>query len=311
MQKKRIVFAGTPSFSAEILKALINAGYNIVAAYTQPDRPKGRGNKLTKSPVKELAELHNIPVFQPKSLRNEDAQSIFKGHSSDMMIVVAYGLILPKTVLEIPTFGCVNIHASLLPRWRGAAPIQRAIESGDKESGVCIMQMDEGLDTGAVWSRESVDITETTTSGSLFKSLESVGSTLLLKTLPEIFNGKIQAIPQEEAGVTYAEKIRKEEARIDWDRPVSEIDRKIRAFNPAPVTYTIFNELVLKVWEAEPVDECVSLPAGALVVKDKQLLVTTGDQKLLRLKTIQFPGKRAMAVEDLIHGYNFKGGHFQ
>ncbi len=300
-ENTRVIFAGTPEFSTGALQALLDAKYNVIAVYTQPDRPKGRGNKLTKSPVKELAEANNIPVYQPLSLRKEEAQAELQALNADVMVVVAYGLILPETVLNAPKFGCINIHGSLLPRWRGAAPIQRAIEAGDAETGIAIMQMDKGLDTGAVWSEGKITITETMNSGELFVALKQIGSDLLIKTLPTILEGKSQPIPQPEDGVTYAEKLTKEEARINWAEPAELLDRKIRAFNPAPCAHTTLNDQLFKVWVARLINETSTKKPGTLEVKDGLLFVNTGSN-LMEIVTMQVAGKKAMLASEFLKG---------
>ena len=300
-ENTRVIFAGTPEFSTGALQALLDAKYNVIAVYTQPDRPKGRGNKLTKSPVKELAEANNIPVYQPLSLRKEEAQAELQVLNADVMVVVAYGLILPEAVLNAPKKGCINIHGSLLPRWRGAAPIQRAIEAGDVETGIAIMQMDKGLDTGAVWSEGKITITETMNSGELFVALKQIGSDLLIETLPTILEGKSQPIPQPEEGVTYAEKLTKEEARINWAEPAELLDRKIRAFNPAPCAHTTLNEQLFKVWVARLTNEPSTKNPGTLEVKDGLLFVNTGSN-LMEIITMQVAGKKAMLASEFLKG---------
>lgn len=300
-ENTRVIFAGTPEFSTGALQALLDAKYNVIAVYTQPDRPKGRGNKLTKSPVKELAEANNIPVYQPLSLRKEDAQAELQALNADVMVVVAYGLILPEAVLNAPKKGCINIHGSLLPRWRGAAPIQRAIEAGDVETGIAIMQMDKGLDTGAVWSEGKITITETMNSGELFVALKQIGSDLLIETLPMILEGKSQPIPQPEEGITYAEKLTKEEARINWAEPAELLDRKIRAFNPAPCAHTTLNEQLFKVWVARLTNEPSTKSPGTLEVKDGLLFVNTGSN-LMEIITMQVAGKKAMLASEFLKG---------
>lgn len=300
-ENTRVIFAGTPEFSTGALQALLDAKYNVIAVYTQPDRPKGRGNKLTKSPVKELAEAHNIPVYQPLSLRKEEAQAELQALNADVMVVVAYGLILPEAVLNAPKFGCINIHGSLLPRWRGAAPVQRAIEAGDAETGIGIMQMDKGLDTGAVWSEGKIAITETMNSVELFAALKKIGSDLLIETLPTILEGKSQPTPQSEEGVTYAEKLTKEEARINWVEPAELLDRKIRAFNPAPCAHTTLNDQLFKVWVAKLTDQPSTKNPGTLEVKDGLLFVNTGSN-LIEIVTMQVAGKKAMLASEFLKG---------
>lgn len=300
-ENTRVIFAGTPDFSTGALQALLDAKYNVIAVYSQPDRPKGRGKKLAKSPVKELAEANNIPVYQPLSLRQSEAQEELKALNADVMVVVAYGLILPEVVLNAPKKGCINIHGSLLPRWRGAAPIQRAIEVGDAETGIAIMQMDKGLDTGAVWSEGRIAITDTMNSAELFVALKEIGSELLIKTLPTILEGNKQPIPQATEGVTYAEKLTKEEARLNWAESAEILDRKIRAFNPAPCAHTTFNGELFKVWTARLTQEASTQMPGTLEVKNGLLFVNTGTQ-LLEIVTMQVAGKKAMLAADFLKG---------
>ncbi|MEH6467663.1 MAG: methionyl-tRNA formyltransferase, partial [Porticoccus sp.] len=234
-----IVFAGTPEFAAHHLQALLDDDHHkIVAVYTQPDRPAGRGKKLTASPVKVLAQAHGLTVNQPVSLKEAEQQKILRDLNADIMVVVAYGLLLPKAILDTPHLGCINVHASLLPRWRGAAPIQRAIEAGDKETGVTIMQMDIGLDTGDMLLKAHCPITETDTGGSLHDKLASIGPPALLKTLLELEEGSAVAEKQDDELSNYAPKISKDEALVDWSQSAKIIARKVRAFNPFPVTYT-------------------------------------------------------------------------
>ena len=246
----RIVFMGTPVFSVAALEALVGAGHEIVCAYTQPPRPAGRGKKEQPSPVQARAEALGIPVRHPNSLKGAEAQAEFAALEADVTVVVAYGLILPQAILDAPRNGCLNIHASLLPRWRGAAPIHRAIMAGDAETGVCIMQMDAGLDTGPVLLRAETSITPGDTAGALHDRLAALGAGLLLDALKGIEQGTISPVPQAADGVTYAPKIEKQEARIDWTRPAREIERQIRAFNPFPGAVTRVRGTELKVWRA-------------------------------------------------------------
>lgn len=300
-ENTRVIFAGTPEFSTGALQALLDAKYNVVAVYTQPDRPKGRGKKLTQSPVKELAEANHIPVYQPLSLRQEEAQAELQALNADVMVVVAYGLILPEAVLNAPKRGCINIHGSLLPRWRGAAPVQRAIEAGDTETGIGIMQMDKGLDTGAVWSEGKISITDTMNSVELFAALKEIGSELLIETLPTILAGESQPMPQPEEGITYAEKLTKEEARIDWAESAEILDRKIRAFNPAPCAHTTLNDQLFKVWVARLTDQASTKAPGTLEVQDGLLFVNTGSN-LMEIVTMQVAGKKAMLASEFLKG---------
>ena len=230
----RVVFAGTPSFAAGHLTELLASRHEIVAVYTQPDRPAGRGKQLTASPVKAVAQEHAIPIFQPASLRSPEQVAALQALEPDVMVVVAYGLLLPKTILDVPAFGCINVHASLLPRWRGAAPIHRAIEAGDPETGVTIMRMDEGLDTGAMLKIATTGITNSHTTGTLTKELETLGAKTLISTLDSLPQYLENAVDQPNDGVTYAHKISKADAIIDWSQSSASIAQKIRALNPAP-----------------------------------------------------------------------------
>ncbi len=298
----RIVFAGTPDFAASALKAIVEAGLNVVAVYTQPDRPAGRGMKLTASAVKTAALAHGIPVLQPERLKGADEQAALAALKPDVMVVAAYGLILPQAVLDIPTHGCINIHASLLPRWRGAAPIHRAIEAGDTESGVCIMQMEAGLDTGPVLATERAEIASNDTTGSLHDRLAALGAGAIVETLKRLQAGSAPlSQPQPTEGVTYAHKITSEEARIDWQQPAEAIERKIRAFNPAPGAWTVWRGEKLKIWSAKRLtDENEMLSAGRAfgqlhVDVSGRTLVSCGSG-YLELVEIQRAGSKRMAA---------------
>lgn len=298
----RVVFAGTPDFAAAYLEALIDSEHKVVAVYTQPDRPAGRGKKLSMSPVKQLAGEHSLPVYQPQSLRDPAAQEELAALEPDVMVVVAYGLILPQAVLDTPRFGCLNVHGSLLPRWRGAAPIQRAIEAGDSETGITIMQMNAGLDTGDILALEACPIQAKDTSASLFHHLSQLGKKPLLKVLADLPAHQAQAQAQDEAGATYAHKISKEEARLDWQRPAIELERQIRAFNPFPMAWTELGELRIKVIAAELIDTESQATAGTITaVSDAGVDVQCG-RGCLRLSLLQLPGKRPMPVKDILLG---------
>lgn len=298
----RVVFAGTPDFSVATLEALIEAGYDVVAVYTQPDRPRGRGKRLQPSPVKAKALQHEIPVIQPLNFKSEESIQQFQELQADLMVVVAYGIILPKEILTIPTYGCLNIHASLLPRWRGAAPLHRAIEAGDRESGIAIMQMDEGLDTGPVWQMARYPITAETTTGMLHDALMNLGAKTLIETLPEVIAGKRRPTPQEEVGVTYAEKIARDEAKIDWSEPAELLQRKIHAFNPIPGAFTYLNGQLIKIFDVRLEDEMSNRVPGSLVTRDERLWVVAGDQRMLEIITLQAAGRRKMATAQFLQG---------
>ncbi|WP_368172866.1 methionyl-tRNA formyltransferase [Aeromonas sp. R2-1] len=301
MNKLKLIFAGTPDFAARHLAALLSSGHEVVAVYTQPDKPAGRGQKLTASPVKELALAHDLPVYQPASLRNEAAQTELAALGADLMVVVAYGLILPKAVLDTPRLGCINVHGSLLPRWRGAAPIQRSIWAGDAETGVTIMQMDVGLDTGAMIRKVTCPIASDETSASLYDKLAGLGPQALVDTLDAMAAGDTAAEPQDDALANYAEKLSKEEARIDWSMDAVAIERCIRAFNPWPISWFDVAGQTVKVWQAEVVARDHGQAAGTLLKADKQGIEVATGQGVLRLLTLQPPGKKAMSVSDLLN----------
>lgn len=304
MSRLKIVFMGTPQFSVETLEKLIEANYDVVAVYCQPPRPSGRGHKLTASPVQQKAQQLGIPVFTPKSLRNEEAQAIFKALNPDLAIVVAYGLILPNAILEIPKFGCLNIHGSLLPRWRGAAPIQRAIMAGDLETGITIMQMDEGLDTGPMLSKSVVAITPQTTALTLHDTLSTIGATLLVETLDPYLKGTLQPLPQPESGVTYADKLSKAESCLDWNESAQALDRRIRAFTPWPGLYFNHNGMPIKVSKAEVVSDTTDTPGKVL---DNQLTIACG-KGALRLLQLQRPGGKWLSPTEFLNGYDLPVG---
>ncbi|MBW5412575.1 MULTISPECIES: methionyl-tRNA formyltransferase [Pseudomonas] len=298
-QPLRIVFAGTPEFAARHLHALLRVGYSIAAVYTQPDRPAGRGQKLAMSPVKQLAESHNIPVYQPQTLRNADAQAELAALKPDLLIVVAYGLILPQAVLDIPRLGCINSHASLLPRWRGAAPIQRAIEAGDAETGVTVMRMEAGLDTGPMLSKVSTPITAEDTGGSLHDRLALLGAEAVVEAIPALAAGTLPDKLQDDALATYAHKLNKEEAKLDWSRPAVDLERLIRAFNPWPLCHSTLAGEGVKIYAATVVDGN-GQPGAILEASREGLRVACGEGALL-LTRIQFPGGKPLAFADLFN----------
>ena len=301
MNKLKLIFAGTPDFAARHLAALLSSDHEVVAVYTQPDKPAGRGQKLTASPVKELALAHDLPVYQPASLRNEEAQAELAALGADLMVVVAYGLILPKVVLDTPRLGCINVHGSLLPRWRGAAPIQRSIWAGDAETGVTIMQMDVGLDTGAMIRKMSCPIAADETSASLYDKLAELGPQALVDTIDAMAAGDTAAEAQDDALANYAEKLSKEEARIDWSMEAVAIERCIRAFNPWPISWFEVADQTVKVWQAEVITQDHGQRAGTLLKADKQGIDVATGKGVLRLLTLQPPGKKAMSVTDLLN----------
>ncbi|MBW3141683.1 methionyl-tRNA formyltransferase [Ferrimonas balearica] len=301
MTALKIVFAGTPDFAAQHLAALLDSHHQVVAVYTQPDRPAGRGKKLTASPVKQLALQHDLPVYQPQSLRKAEAQAELSAIDFDLMVVVAYGLILPKAVLEMPRLGCINVHGSLLPRWRGAAPIQRAIWAGDAETGVTIMQMDEGLDTGAMLHKAALPIEDTDTSASLYTKLAELGPKALLDALTPLADGTAVAEVQDDTLANYAEKLSKEEAAVDWSKSALALWRECRAFNPWPVSHFQVAEQTIKLWACDVLEQQHDAAPGTIIGADKQgIRVATGDG-VLNLTNLQLPGKKAMAVADILN----------
>jgi methionyl-tRNA formyltransferase len=297
----KIIFAGTPDFAATHLQALINDDrHSVVAVYTQPDRPAGRGKKLTASPVKLLAEQQGLPVCQPVSLKSKEQLSVLAEFGADIMVVVAYGLLLPQSVLDIPRLGCINVHGSILPRWRGAAPIQRAVEAGDPESGVTIMQMDAGLDTGAMLSISRCPIDPQETSGSLYNKLAKLGAAALLDDLLRLEKGVAVSVVQDHSQSTYASKIDKAEALIDWSAEALTIDRRIRAFNPFPAAYTLIDDQRLKVWAATVSSETAGGRAGQIISSNSDGLLVICGQGSLRLTEIQLAGKARMPVSEIL-----------
>lgn len=306
MKSLNIIFAGTPDFAVQHLQAILNSQHNVIAVYTQPDKPAGRGKKLQASPVKQLAEQNNIPVYQPKSLRKEEAQFELKALNADVMVVVAYGLILPKAVLDAPRLGCLNVHGSILPRWRGAAPIQRSIWAGDVQTGVTIMQMDEGLDTGDMLHKVYCDILPTETSTSLYNKLAELAPSALIDVLDNLENGKFIAEKQDDSQSNYAEKLSKEEAQLDWSFPAIQLERNIRAFNPWPIAYFSTEDKdgkaqTLKVYQAEVLPH-QDKPAGTILSADKNGVQIATVNGVLNLLQLQPAGKKPMSVQDLLNG---------
>ncbi|MEM9300923.1 MAG: methionyl-tRNA formyltransferase [Pseudomonadota bacterium] len=297
----RIIFAGTPDFAVAALDALLAADHEVLAVYTQPDRPAGRGRKLTPSPVKVRAEAACVPVREPATLRDPAEVDALAALDADLMIVVAYGLILPQAVLDVPRLGCWNIHASLLPRWRGAAPIQRAIEAGDAETGVCLMQMEAGLDTGPVLSRAVMPIDDGDTTATLHDRLSTLGAALLAAALKA--PDALHAEPQADAGVTYAHKIDKAEAQLDWSLPAVALWRRIRAFNPFPGARGAVHGIELKIWEAELAAGSTGTRPGLVIQAGPDGIVVTTGEGLLRLTVVQTPGKRRMSAGDFINAH--------
>ena len=300
-----IIFAGTPDIAANVLTKILGSKHNVLAVLTQKDRPKGRGQKLTQSLVKAEALAHDIPVLQPGSLKKVDIQDTLRQYQPDLLIVVAYGMILPANVLSIPKYGCLNVHYSLLPRWRGAAPIQRAIEKGDAKTGVSVMQMDEGLDTGDVLHTISCDINADDTSASLYAKLAILGPEALLATLDDLDNKSLSPSVQNNKDATYAHKLTKQEALIDWQNSAAVILRQINAFNPWPVAQTSLDAKVIRIWQASLAENHVKeVSPGEIISAIKgELIVATGDGAL-RLSKLQLPGKSVAKVSDLLNAYS-------
>lgn len=305
----RILFAGTPDFAAISLQALIDtqrdAGHELVAVYTQPDRKAGRGRKLRPSPVKQLALEHDIPVYQPQNLKDADPQQQLAALQPDLMIVVAYGLILPQNVLDTPGHGCINVHASLLPRWRGAAPIQRAILAGDSESGVCIMQMEAGLDTGPVLRELRTPINSDDTGSSLHDRLATLGANALIETVADIASGNATATPQDDSLSTYAAKLDKREAWLDWTQSAAQLERQVRAFNPWPVAQTAHTQdqaqRTLRIWEASAQAPTGDSSPGTVIALSADALTVACGEGALDIQRLQLPGGKPLAVRDWLN----------
>ncbi|NIL93907.1 MAG: methionyl-tRNA formyltransferase [Woeseiaceae bacterium] len=297
MTTPRIIFAGTPEFAAASLLALIDSGRVPCAVLTQPDRPAGRGKNLTASPVKQVALAHDVPILQPATLKDEGSVVALEALRPDIMIVAAYGLILPRSVLDIPRMGCLNVHASLLPRWRGAAPIQAAILAGDDESGVCLMAMEAGLDTGPVFVCRAMAIGERETAGELHDRLAAAGSELLVQHLDEIIAGKLAAKPQEDDLATYAPKVKPADAMLDWHEPAIDLVRRVRAFNPVPGAWFMIGDERIKCWAAQS-QAGVDAPAGTVIAAGPDGIDISCGEGVLKLETLQRPGKRPVTAAE-------------
>ncbi|EPE2652230.1 methionyl-tRNA formyltransferase [Vibrio fluvialis] len=300
-QSLRIVFAGTPDFAARHLAALLSSEHEVIAVYTQPDRPAGRGKKLTASPVKNLALEHNIPVYQPENFKSDEAKQELAALNADIMVVVAYGLLLPKAVLDTPKLGCINVHGSILPRWRGAAPIQRSIWAGDAETGVTIMQMDVGLDTGDMLKIATLPIEASDTSGSMYDKLAELGPQALVECLSDIAQGTAVAVKQDDALANYAQKLSKEEAKIDWTLTAQAIERCVRAFNPWPMSHFAIADNQIKVWQARFEAGSSNQAAGTILKADKTGIYVATGEEILVLESLQIPGKKALPVQDILN----------
>jgi len=298
----RVIFAGTPEFSVPTLQALIDSPHDIVAVLTQPDRPAGRGRQLQQSPVKALALQHELLVFQPSSLKDDVSQQMLRALEVDCLVVVAYGLLLPKTVLDIPVHGCINVHASLLPRWRGASPIQQAILAGDTETGVTTMHMDVGLDTGDMLIKKTCAIEPMDDAQHVHDKLSALGATALIETLTAIENKTLTPEKQDDALATHAPKISKEMGRLDWNKPAKELALQVRAFIPWPVCFTGINDEVVRVWQAQALDQETTTPGDVINYSADGIDIAT-TEGILRLLQVQLPGKRALHVKEV---YNAK-----
>ncbi|NQV86424.1 MAG: methionyl-tRNA formyltransferase [Woeseiaceae bacterium] len=300
MSKPRIIFAGTPEFALRSLCALVDAGHEIVAVYTQPDRPAGRGRHLSASPVKHFAEEQGLTVLQPESFRDSAVAVELQSLRPDVMIVAAYGLILPQRVLDIPLHGCLNVHASILPRWRGAAPIQAAILADDRTTGVSLMRMTAGLDCGAVFSSSAIEVGKDENAGALHDRLAVLGANLLVADLNKILGGDIVAIPQDDSQSSYAAKISKQDAELDWALPAGVLQRRIRAYNPAPGAYFMCDDgMRIKVWQAQVVENTDAAP-GTFVQYDGDGIVVACGRSGLRLESLQLPGKRRVPSHEFV-----------
>ena len=306
----KLVFAGTPDFAVAALDALHAAGHTIVGVYTQPDRPAGRGRKLAASPVAQRATALDLPLFKPEKLRGEAEQQQLRRLEPELMVVVAYGLILPQAVLDIPRHGCFNIHASLLPRWRGAAPIQRAIEAGDVETGVTIMRMDAGLDTGPMLLRESVAIDERTTAATLHDALATLGARLIVDAVARLERGELVSTPQPADGATYARKLDKDEARIDWSQPAAQIARRIHAFNPVPGAWSELDGERIRLFVADAQAPTPSDAPGTIVAADGNGIAVAAGDGLVRVQQLQWPGGKPLSAAQIASGRSLRGRRF-
>ncbi|HAI96226.1 MAG: methionyl-tRNA formyltransferase [Cycloclasticus sp.] len=301
-----IIFAGTPDFSVPTLEALISTAHKICAVYTQPDRPAGRGRKIQMSPVKQCALEAQIPVEQPINFKSSEALDTLASYQADLIIVVAYGLLLPEKVLKMPRFGCINIHASLLPRWRGAAPIQRAILSGDKETGVTLMQMDKGLDTGDMLSKQTCHIEPEDTSSSLHDKLAELGARALLNLLPLVETNQLAPVPQSDKEASYAKKLSKEEAFLDWNQPAATIQQAIQGYNPWPVAHTLLEGKPLRIWQAKTTNEPATRDPGQIKIDGNKLFVACKDN-FLEIIELQPTNKRRMPANAYLSAHKIDG----
>ncbi len=307
MAAPRLIFAGTPDFAVPSLRVLLDAGYTVVAVYTQPDRPAGRGRQLRASPIKTLAQAAGVPVYQPATLRDAAAQAALTALQPDLLIVAAYGLILPPAVLAIPRLDCINVHASLLPYWRGAAPIHRALMAGDAETGISLMRMEAGLDTGPVFAQAVVPIERGMTGGELHDALAMLGALTLRATLPELLAGRLTPEPQDDVLATYAAKLSKSDLELDWTRPALELERQVLAFNPHPVAQTWLEEYVLRIWRAVAEEEPVAASPGTVLREEPSGVVVATGSGVLRLTEVQLPGGKPMSAAAFLNARQLSG----
>ena len=304
----KVIFMGTPDFSVGTLAALVEAGHEVVLAVTQPDKPKGRGKEMQYTPVKEYALEKGIPVYQPEKVRRPECIEELKKYQADVCVVIAFGQILPKEILEMTPYGCINVHASLLPKYRGAAPIQWAIINGESISGVTTMQMDEGLDTGDMLEKAEVPLGEKITGGELHDLLAEAGAKLCVQTLEKLEKGELKPNKQGETPTAYARMLDKKLGNIDWTRPAVEIERLIRGLNPWPSAYTTWNEKTMKIWDADVVDEEKTAEPGTIIEVTKQTFSVQTGEGALRINELQIPGKKKMSADAFLRGYQVKTG---
>ena len=305
----RIVFMGTPDFAVPSLNALLERGHEILAVYTQPDKPKGRGKSMLPTPVKEEALKHGFPVYQPVKVRDPEFLQVLEKLDPDIIVVAAFGQIIPKSILELPKYGCINIHASLLPKYRGAAPIQWAVIDGEKESGVTTMMMDVGLDTGDMLEQKAIPLDEKETGGSLFDKLSALGGSMILSTLKGLENGTITRTPQGESGTSYAKMLTKEMGHIDWTKDAVSIERLVRGLNPWPSAYTSYAGKTMKIWSAEVTDLPGERAPGKIHVTKDRLFFETGEG-VLDVKELQLEGKKRMDTASFLRGFQMEDGSF-